>query len=101
MDPLSATANNIAVLGIAYTSCQSLYNIIRGFVEAPKDVRQNCRALQSLVSVLASIKSLRVERDNELCFTSNFVARLEACLSDIRLVRRESWGQMRGSGKGR
>lgn len=55
-DPLSVTASVIGVATLAYQSCKALNDIISSFVDAPKTLRDMCRDLDALQSLLASLQ---------------------------------------------
>lgn len=86
MDPLSVTANAIAVVGITCKTCRSLYHFFRGLAEVSDDVRRICKTLQSLESVLSSIQLLHADAEIERYITREFKVCLEECMLDIRSV---------------
>ena len=88
MDPLSATANCIAIVGIAYKSCQSLNELFHGLTEAPKEVCQSCAAVKSLAAILSHIISLHNEGREEQVFSLDFQNCLQTCASDVVLVEK-------------
>ena len=86
MDPVSATANVVAIVGIACKSCQALRSFFRGIIEAPDDIRQYCATLRSLESTLKCIKSLITDPAIGQHLLRNVGTSLEECSIDLQSV---------------
>ena len=87
MDPISATANIIAIVGVAVKSCQALQSFFRGISEAREDILQFCRTLKSLESMLSCIGSLCIDPNIGQYLTANFTRCLEECHSELQTAR--------------
>ena len=86
MDPVSATANVVAIVGIACKSCQALRTFVRGINEAPDDIRQYCATLRSLESTLKCIKSLIADPAIGPHLLRNVGTSLEECSIEVQSV---------------
>lgn len=74
-DPFSITAGVVAVASFAYSSCKTLNDTIKGFLNAPKilnDARKDLDAiqnlLQSLVGVLNGVQNSALSPNQQACF---------------------------------
>ena len=83
MDPVSATANIIAITQIACKSCQALLSFFRGISKAKESILQSCKKLQSLESTLQCIGSLCVEPSVRRHITENMTSCLMECFSEL------------------
>lgn len=87
-DPLSTTASILALAGVAAKSCECLYNALRLFSEAPKDLQHHINAVQALQSIFTDIAALEKDLPNAALITPDFKARLQACMLDLQAVER-------------
>lgn len=87
-EPLSAAASILAVAEVAAKSCECLYNALRLFSEAPKDLQHHINAVQALQSILADIAALEKDLPNAALITPDFKARLQVCMLDLQAVER-------------
>ena len=86
MDPISTTASIISITGLACHSCQALISFFHGISEARGDILHFCSTLQSLDSILQSIKSLCIDARIKQHITLNLTVCLEKCASEVQLV---------------
>jgi hypothetical protein len=84
MDPLSITANTVAVVGFAGQSCRLLYEFLRTVSDAPQEIQQHITALKALSSTFAGIQTLGQHMPAELAWSSGFRARLSECMADFQ-----------------
>lgn len=87
-EPLSTTASILAVAGVAAKSCECLYNALRLYSEAPKDLQHHINAVQALQSIFADIAALEKDLPNAALITPDFKARLQACMLELQAVER-------------
>jgi Fungal N-terminal domain of STAND proteins len=80
-DPLSITANIVAVLGFSIQSCDFLVNFFKRITDAPAEVQHNVVWLKALHSTFSQLHALGHETQVEL--PSGFNARLEDCRADL------------------
>lgn len=86
MDPVSATANIAAIVGIACKSSHALHSFFRGISEASDDIRQHCATLRSLKSTLECMKSLVTDPTVGQHLLRNIGTSLEECSIDLQNV---------------
>lgn len=86
MDPVSATANIVAIVGVACKSCHALHSFFRGISEAPDDIRQYCATLRSLESTLKCMKTLITDPTVGQHLLRNVGTSLEECSIDLQSV---------------
>jgi hypothetical protein len=85
-DPLSVTANIVAVLGFSIQSCNYLVDFFKRVADAPAEVEHNVVWLQALHSTFSELHALSQDarfRDAHVELTSGFNARLEDCKADL------------------
>ena len=85
-DPLSVTANLVAVIGIAGQSCRLLFEFLQTVSEAPKEIQQQITALKALSSTFRGIQTLGQHMPAELAWSSEFHALLLECMTDLRAM---------------
>src|SRR5947209_14316427 len=57
-DPIGLTASFIAIAGLAWTSCQSLYDVINGLIDAPQaivSINNEITAVQAVINTLREV----------------------------------------------
>ena len=86
MDPISASANIIALVGFTCKSCQALHAFFRGLSEARGDIMQFCSTLKSLESTLQCINSLCTDSDITPHLSHSFTDGLKACYIELETV---------------
>lgn len=87
-DPFSTTASVLTVAGGAAKTCECLYNALRLFSEAPKDIQHHIDAVQALQSIFTDIVALEKDLSIAALITPDFKARLQACMLDLQAVER-------------
>ena len=92
MDPFSAAANALALLGLAAQSAQILVEYLRAFVKASEAVRQHTTALETLSSTLTGIQTLGRVLPPEYAWPGEFHSRLESCLADLDAIKKKLKG---------
>ena len=102
-DPLSTTASILTVAGFAAKSCECIYNALKLFSDAPKDLQHHINAVQSLQSILADIAALEKDLPNSAIITPDLKARLQACTLDLQAVETlaKSFHSRLGEGRAR
>ena len=101
MDPVSATANIIAITHVACKSCQALLSFFRGISKAKEDILQSCKKLQSLDSTLQCIGALCVEPSVQRHITENLRNCLMECFSELEAVDKKCRKAQEAMGKGK
>lgn len=84
MDPVSMTANTVAIVGFAGQSGRLLYEFLRTLSDAPKEIQQHIATLKALSSTFAGIQTLGQHMPAELAWSSGFRARLSECIEDFQ-----------------
>jgi hypothetical protein len=84
MDPLSAAANTIAVLGLTGQSCQFLFNFFRSVLEAPKDIQHYTATLRALHSTFSRIQLLCLDEHYSVRLSPEFGPQLTQCMIDLK-----------------
>jgi len=85
-DPLSLSANILAVLSFSLQSCNYLVNFFERIADAPTEVQHNIIWLQALYSTFSELQALGRDvhlRDAEIELPSGFYNRLEDCKADL------------------
>jgi hypothetical protein len=80
-DPLSITANIVAVLGFSIQSCDFLVNFLNRIAGAPAEVEHNVIWLKALHSTFSQLHALG--HDTEVELPPGFNVRLEDCRADL------------------
>ena len=101
MDPVSATANIIAITQISCKSCQALLSFFRGISKAKEEILQSCKKLQSLESTLQCIGSLCVEPSVRRHITENLISCLTECFSELVAADKKCQKARDSMGKGK
>ena len=101
MDPVSATANIIAITQVACKSCQALLTFFRGISKAKEDILQSCKKLQSLESTLQCIGSLCIEPSVRRHITENLTGCLTECRSELAAADKKCRKAQESIGKGK
>jgi len=86
MDPLSATANIVAVLVVSIQSCSFLVKFFRDLADAPPEVRHNAIWLGILHSTFGELRSLVVDPrfgDVQAQLPVGFASRLADCQAGL------------------
>jgi hypothetical protein len=85
-DPLSITANIVAVLGFSIQSCNYLVDFFKRIADAPAEVEHNIIWLEALHSTFSELHALGKDanlHDTQIELPSGFNARLEDCKADL------------------
>ena len=77
MDPLSASASVLTILGAAGGTCKILYDLIVDFKDAPEDMKWQNRKLQRLQENLICLLKTCDKLPNELQLATHFDGMLE------------------------
>ena len=86
MDPLSATANIVAILVVSIQSCAHLVEFFQRLADAPSEIQQNSvwlRALQSTFTELNTLAQDPCFSDFQAQLPAGFDARLGDCRADL------------------
>ena len=111
-DPFSVVTGVLTVAGVAATTCEGLYKILRRSSIAPQDLQHHLSAIQALQSTLTAIAALESNASITTIITPQFKARMQSCMQELqameRLVKsfqlqidegraRRTWARMRWS----
>jgi len=86
-DPLSATANIVAILVVSIQSCAQLVEFYQKLADAPAEVRHNALWLRTLQSTFGELQTLAQDprfSDFQAHLPANFDARLTNCRADLQ-----------------
>lgn len=73
MDPFSATANVVAIIGFLGESCQFIITFLRGFLDAPEDIRSHNITLRALHEVFRRVHALCADDTSTLRFSPDLL----------------------------
>ena len=102
MDPLSATASAVTVVGLLSQSCLFVFDFLRNFSDASFVIKNHYLALQALHADLRKIQDLHTKNPSLVELTPQFSVLIPEMLADFTTVEaklRKIRGKL-GEGKG-
>ncbi|KAL8714062.1 MAG: hypothetical protein Q9225_006637 [Loekoesia sp. 1 TL-2023] len=84
VEPLSATASIIAVVGFAAESSKLMFKVFQGVVHRPANIHDASLALKSLYVTLTNLQQRSTKLDPKYEFPAHFCQRLNDCLKDLK-----------------
>lgn len=84
VEPLSATASIIAVVGFAAESSKFMFKFLRGVAHVPANIHDSSLALKSLYVTLTNLQQRSTKLDPQYEFPAHFCQRLNDCLKDLK-----------------
>lgn len=92
MDLVSSCASVVAVLTVAGQSCSFLFQLLRDFRNAPKEICTQCNLLKHLRHTFSNLHTLYDENGEALGLSEHFLERLRICLADLQWVEAKMCG---------
>ena len=112
MEPLSATASVISVVGLLSQSCGFVATFFRGISDAPVDIKRHRVVLQGLDTTVRELHTRCRENASTITLSPAFSNLLAECMADFATIetklrqaeescgkgyRRRIWGRMKWS----
>ena len=101
MDPLSATASAIAIIGLLGQSCQFVSRFLGGISDASASIRARHTTLQALSASLRKIQALYAENSQITEPAPEFAAQVADCMTDFVTIEAKLRKAIEGLNKGR